>query len=56
MKNYKDLFSEVSMDEAVLVVGGVDGSLKELLYNIAFFIGRMVRIIFGPKGDTVVAG
>ena len=56
MKNYKDLFSEVSVDEAVLVVGGVDASLKELLYNIAFFIGRMVRTIFGPKGEPVVAG
>ncbi|MBO4657367.1 MAG: hypothetical protein J5639_06295 [Bacteroidales bacterium] len=53
MKNYNDLFREISADEAVLVVGGVDGSLKELLYNVAFFIGRMVRLIFGPKTPSV---
>ena len=54
MKNCNDLFREISAGEAVMVVGGVDGSLKELLYNLAFFIGRMVRFIFGPK-DPVVA-
>jgi hypothetical protein len=49
MKNWKDSFAEVSAGEAVLVVGGVDASLKELLYNIAFFVGRVVRLIFGPR-------
>lgn len=53
MKNYKDLFREVDANEAVLVIGGVDSSLKELLYNVAFFIGRLVRMIFGPKEPTV---
>lgn len=55
MKNYNDLFTEVSADEAVLVVGGVDGSLKELLYNLAFFVGRMVRMIFGPREPVVAS-
>lgn len=55
MKNYNDLFAEVSADEAVLVVGGVDGSLKELLYNLAFFVGRMVRMIFGPREPVVAS-
>ncbi|MBR5736299.1 MAG: hypothetical protein IKX60_05870 [Bacteroidales bacterium] len=49
MKTYRDYFAEVSAGEAVLVVGGVDASFKELLYNIAFFVGRFVRLIFGPK-------
>ncbi|MBR3030430.1 MAG: hypothetical protein IKH93_04705 [Bacteroidales bacterium] len=49
MKTWKDCFAEISAGEAVLVVGGVDGSLKELLYNLAFFVGRVVRLIFGPK-------
>lgn len=53
MRNYGHLFSEVTVDEAVLVMGGVDGSLKELLYNIAFVVGRIVRIIFGPKTPVV---
>lgn len=55
MKNYNDLFMEVSVDEAVLVAGGVDSSLKELLYNVAFFIGRLVRALFGPKEPAVSA-
>ena len=55
MKNYNDLFREISVDEAVLVVGGVDGSLKELLYNLAFFVGRVVRLLFGPKEPAVSA-
>ena len=49
MKNWNDHFTEVGTGEAVLVVGGVDASLKELLYNVAFFVGRIVRLIFGPK-------
>jgi hypothetical protein len=55
MKNYNDLFVEITADEAVLVSGGVDSSLKELLYNVAFFIGRLVRTIFGPKEAVVSA-
>ena len=55
MKHYNDLFAEVGVDEAVLVVGGVDGSLKELLYNLAFFVGRMVRMIFGPREPVVAS-
>lgn len=53
MKTWNDCFSEVSNREAVLVVGGVDGSLKELLYNLAFFVGRFVRLVFGPKVPVV---
>ena len=53
MKTYRDYFTEVSAGEAVLVVGGVDTSLKELLYNIAYFVGRIVRLIFGPKVPMV---
>lgn len=49
MKDYRDYFTEVSAGEAVLVTGGVDASLKELLYNIAFVVGRVVRLIFGPR-------
>lgn len=49
MKTWNDCFAEISAGEAALVVGGVDGSLKELLYNLAFMVGRFVRLIFGPK-------
>ena len=49
MKTWNDSFTEVNAAEAVLVVGGVDGSLKELLYNLAYFVGRFVRLVFGPK-------
>ncbi|MBO6068636.1 MAG: hypothetical protein J6T49_00795 [Bacteroidales bacterium] len=49
MDTWKNYFTEISAGESVLIVGGVDGSLKELLYNLAFFVGRFVRLIFGPK-------
>ena len=49
MDTWKNHFNEISAGESVLVVGGVDGNLKELLYNLAFFVGRFVRLVFGPR-------
>ena len=49
MKKYNGKFTELSADEAVMIIGGVDSSLKQLLYNIAYMVGTFIRLIFGAK-------
>lgn len=55
MKQFNTYFTAVSVDEAVVVSGGVDGNLKQLLYDIAYLVGRLVRAIFGSKLDIEAA-
>ena len=55
MKKFEDYFAEVRIEEAVMVSGGVDSQFKQLLYDIAYLVGRFIRAVFGPKLGEVQA-